>query len=642
MVRASRLFLLGLSAIFIQSSPGQERVENLKSAPLHPDSTRLKNTATILTDKNLNTYNTAGAVNYRNEFGPLSLSLSELFVSTVVQIDRKRVTDEQYFDLLAKHRITDRLRAVGKISSLIVSDNQSLGITNVSAHGIYGGIAFTPVRYFIVSPLIGMRYENQTDQRDKGLSYLLGLDTDSLVYEGYRTYLNGKWQYDRLSPRVAETRTINLNAVKYFVGRTRNFFGFKYSRNRRDFYSPADAGIRSRYAVTSNIETRSEDAFAVSDSLDYDVGRNLLLRIQGSMFSREIGRETRYKYYAVNPNPGANTSTQELKIEGSTEAIFNIGSSLSSSLRFFYHERDEKHQVQPDDSLSTSSFTKYASLEEQRNNHSRRTSLSSNITLALSASHSLSLTGSASILRYDTPSKDNNDDRDEVWHNVNLTIFSRFNQHLYLRTSADVNLVHLVYLASARSADNTWNRIFRLSPRLEYSPTTTVTSVNTFEVLANYTAYDFEYPSSPIRSFVFRQFGLNDSTAIELTNRFSIAIFALGRFYERGELRWDVFAERPLAYVEEKTFIGELRYWLTARLLFSVGIRSFNQSRFAYIGNERHIDQQLRSTGPITSIHWGAAGQTEFAVTGWYEDQRQTGAPQRGIANMAMTLVLHI
>ncbi len=617
----------------------QERVEDLKPTARQSDSL---NTASIFTDKNLNTYSTFGAVRYRGGAGPLSLSVNELFVSTVIQTDRKRITDEQNFDLFARHRLTDRLQAAGKVSSLVVSDNQSLGITNVSAHAVYGGVEFSPVRSFAVTPLVGMRYENQTDQRDRGPSYLLGFDSDSMEYGGYRTEMNGKWQYDHLSPRVVETRNINVSAEKTFLDRTRNVVQFKYSRNRRDFYSPADAGMQARFGVSSNIETRTEDAFAAGDSLDYDIGRQILLKFQGNIFSRQIDRETRYKTYLDNPNPGANTTTKELKIEGSTEAIMTLGSSLTSSLRLFYQERDEKHQVQPDDSLSTGNLTKYTSREERRNNHSRRTTLSSNITMAFSSSQSLSVTGSTSILRYDTPSQENDDDRDELWHNVNLTFFSRFNQHLHLRVSVDLNLVHLVYLGSTRSADNTWNRIFRLSPRLEYSPTKAVTSVNTFEVLANYTAYDFEYPSSPIRSFVFRQFGFNDSTTVELTHRLSVELFALARFFERGEFRWEDFAERPLTYVEETTFIGALRYQLTARLLFSVGIRYFNQSRFAYKGNDRQIDQLLRSTGPISAIAWNVGGRTELAVKGWYEDQRQTGAPHRGIANMTMALVVHI
>jgi len=97
-----------------------------------------------------------------------------------------------------------------------------------------------------------------------------------------------------------------------------------------------------------------------------------------------------------------------------------------------------------------------------------------------------------------------------------------------------VNLSHLVYLSPQRSADNTWNRIFRLSPRFAYKPSEKFFSFNTFEVLANYTTYDFEFISASVRSYVFRQFAFIDSTEVGISNRFSLGWYHYLRFYERG------------------------------------------------------------------------------------------------------------
>ena len=254
----------------------------------------------------------------------------------------------------------------------------------------------------------------------------------------------------------------------------------------------------------------------------------------------------------------------------------------------------------------------------------------------------LSLTASTSLLRYDTPRADNDDDRDELAYILSCSYYSRFSRHLTMRIFIDANLAHLVYLESTRSADNTWNRILRLSPRLEYIPSDAVTSVNTFEVLANYTSYDFEYPSSPIRSFVFRQFGFNDSTAIDLTGRLGIDLYGVLKLYERGELQWAEFQERPVTYFDERTIMGSFRYRFPGGLLFSVGIRYFNQSRFAYAGSERTLDQRLRSIGPVTAIEWLIGNRTSYSLKGWYEDQLQTGAPNRGFVTMTMSLAVHL
>src|SRR5262249_10337383 len=151
------------------------------------------------------------------------------------------------------------------------------------------------------------------------------------------------------------------------------------------------------------------------------------------------------------------------------------------------------------------------------------------------------------------------------------------NRYLSLAFTADVNLTHLVYLFGERSADNTWNRIFRLAPRLDYHPSEAVSSLNVFEVLANYTSYDFEYPGSPIRSYAYRQYRLMDSTTIGITGRTRLSLFGHLRLYERGEFQWDSFAERPLNYFQDKTLIAAIYYTLKEGLLFSVGIRYFSQ-----------------------------------------------------------------
>lgn len=614
----------------------QEQPERL-SSHYKSDSLSSRNLALISFDRFLDTYQWNGRASYSAVLGNLSFLLGEQFLSTLIRTDRNRITDQQQFDLSMKYRIADRLHAATKTSSFSVSDNRSIGISNVSSNAFYGGIEFQPIERLTIAPLIGLRLENQIDQRDQGISYLVNLSSNELEYEGYRTQLDGRFQYDKLAPRILESRNLYLNSEKVFFERTRNRFLFGYSRNRRDFYSPVDDIIRKQFNVTSNIETRSEDAFAVVDSLDYSIGSGFLLTLQGNIFTRDIDRETKYHSYTT-ATPAPNTAIRELRIGGGAQASYRAGDDFNGFVQLTYQERDESHQVQPDDSLSQSSLLTFTRIQERRNNHSRRTSLASAVTVGLPTSDAIMISGSASLLRYDTPSTDNDDDRDELWYIANLTMLHRISQHLSLRLSADANLTHLVYVSSRRSADNTWNRIFRISPRLEYLPTRTVKTVNIFEVLANYTAYDFEYPASPVRSFVFRQFGFIDSSTIDFTRRFSLDLFGQLRFYERGELHWDAFTERPLNYFEDRTYIASVRYNLNPRLLFSVGIRYFSQLRFGYSGSERIVESYMRSSGPITAVVWHVSGRSEFTIRGWYEQQSQTGAPGRTFTNMTMLL----
>ena len=70
---------------------------------------------------------------------------------------------------------------------------------------------------------------------------------------------------------------------------------------------------------------------------------------------------------------------------------------------------------------------------------------------------------------------------------------------------ATVNLNHLVYLRSQRSANNNWERLYALYPALLIRPWDNLTVNQRFSISANYTEYDFEDLFTDIKSNIFRQ-----------------------------------------------------------------------------------------------------------------------------------------
>lgn len=599
-----------------------------------PDTARPNNNASISLDKSLDTYHWTGLAAYDNIFGPWSMQFREQFLSMLINTDPQLIRDEQTLNLFLKHRVTDRFQSAFQVSSYSLSDNQNVGIGSASSQAFYAGAEFEPLERLALLPMLGYRFDNQLDQHDRGVSYQLGIASDSLAYGGYRTSLNGKMEYDKLDPRAAETRNVSLVIDKDFFEQTRNALRVQYSRNRRDFYDAADTTIQRQYGVSNNIETRTDDSYAFSDILDYSLGREMLLSFQGNVVSREVTRGLRYEDLTNPRRPTLGMTISELTFDGGVQANYTPGGFLSGSLKFFYQERDEEHAIQPEQNELTVVSDSLSRVEERKNNHARRTILALNLGMAPSHVDSVALSATTTLLHYDTPIALNDDQRDELRYILSLTAMHRFNRYLNIRLLAEADLTHLVYLLATRSADNTWNRIFRLSPRLAYVSGGGVSSVNTFEVLANYTVYDFEYSVSPIRSFAFRQFGFVDSTRVELTRRLAVEWFSQIRLYERGELHWQEFSEQPLNYFEDKTYIGTAQYLFRERLVFSLGIRYFSQSRFSYQGTERQLDSFLRSIGPITGVRWSVGQRTELSVKGWYEDQSLTGQPSRSFTNV--------
>jgi hypothetical protein len=627
--------------LFPHPSPAQEVYGELHPAPARQDTVRQTNFATISFDKSINTYHWNVFGSYQNSWGADSVKLGDQFLSTLIQTDRKLITDEHVLDLGFRHRLSEGLAAGMRASFFSLSDNKNIGISDASSQAVYGGISIQPESRINIDPFVGIRYDHQIDQRDHGPSYLVDFGARGLDYNGYTTFLAGEWEYDNLAPRILETRSTALSIEKIFFEQTRNMLRAGYNRNRRDFYVPADSSIVRQFNSSHNIESRTDDAFSVFDSLGYGLAKNLSMAFEGTVFTRSVGREDRLRT-ALSRQLTPNTQINELRLESALQIDYTPWNSLHGMARISYQEREEDHTVEGASPAALLNPNSAAGFEERKNNHSKRTSIATNISLGYSPSDTVWLAGSGSILRYDTPSSLNDDDRDELWYILSLTVRHRLNQHFTLWLQANVNLNHLVYLLSSRSADNSWNRVFRLAPRLAYSPFNDLASLNTFEVLANYSVYDFEYPSSPIRSFAFRQFAFIDSTVLNLSSRLSLAWFSHIKLYEQGELRWDDFSERPSTYSEDRTYLGTVQYLLGRGLLFSGGIRYFSQRRYVYTGQERTLNGYLRSIGPVTSIVWNVSGHTEFSTQGWFENQTQSESQSRSFANMTMSLIVHM
>ncbi len=635
----ARAFLLtALLPIVLQSVSGQEPID-LRNQPSSADSVR--NRLSILFTNVFNSYHWGGRAAYRSDTGSVTLSVNEQFLSSVLRTDKIFITDQQQADLTLHQRLSSTLRLSTRASSFIVSDDRGINLGQLSTSNLYGGVEYRPLFRFALEPLIGVSFDKQLGESDRGISYLLSASLDTVDFSGYTTVVNGLWNYDQLIPRQRETRTLLISIDKPFFEETRNSLQGLYSHTRRDVYTPADAFTQQQYGVQHNIESRTEDIIGLIDTLGYSLGRQTVLSLRGTVAGREIGRQTRYLNTAAPSQSSLPTTIDEFRLESSALLSTVPLDGVRASVRFDYLERDERHTLD-NPGLGPAVYTPLAQVEERKNNHSRRTGLNADLSIRFSRDHTLDLSGSGNLLRYDTPSLENDDDRDELWYVFEATTYHRISRSLTAQITADAHLMHLVYLNSTRSASNTWNRVLRLAPTLEYMPSSVLFSSNTFEVLANYTSYDFEFPSSPIQSFAYRQFSFHDSTRYRLTQRLSLLWMHHLKFYEQGQFRWDDFSELPVNYYEDKLYVVSARYQLNSGLLFSVGFRYFSQIRYNYLASERQVDRFLRSTGPSTEIAWTPAEQTSWSLQGWYERQRQTGATVQGYTTVTMTFQFHM
>ncbi|MCW9098505.1 MAG: hypothetical protein OQJ93_14060, partial [Ignavibacteriaceae bacterium] len=269
------------------------------------------------------------------------------------------------------------------------------------------------------------------------------------------------------------------------------------------------------------------------------------------------------------------------------------------------------------------------------NNNSYRATVSIQSNVYLSRKDQLTLSLFHSKLKYDTPSAENDDDRDELLTIGRLRYTRYLSPFFQLFTNLEGTVSHLVYLFASRSANNNINRVLRLSAGGYYNGAK-FSSLNNFEVSANYTVYDFQDITSNLRSISFRQFTATDSTNYRITGNFSFVLTAYAKLTSQGELDWGNFSEAPQRYLQE--IFADPKFGIVSNSsFFALGLRYFSLNAFKYNKSERVIDSEFLSIGPLFEIVIGTK-MLFLKLNSWYEFISDNSNIDRERLNFILTM----
>jgi hypothetical protein len=632
---SSICFLLLLTIPIVHA---QENQRLLDIAPADSAPGPRLNRLSVGLERNLSTFNWLGRASLDTTLLGTTIGFLGQFASNTVLLggapSANLRSDQQNLSLLLGRRIEQHVTSLLQWNSLVYSDNKSVGLGQAAFHSLLGGARYSPAEQTELSSLIGYRWDRQVGVPDKGVSYTLAANARDIDVGGYSFSGEGQYHEDILKPRNLQQHYLRATTQKIFSENARDSLGVGYGKTRREFYAVANG----------NIESRIENLVSFTNALEYDLDRDFTTSVFITIQNRSLDKSIRH--YSSIPDPVArfNTTIDEFRLETYLQAAYRSqeGRFLATA-RLAYAERNEQHALETNPGFTAQSRDQ-RSIEERKNNLSRRTSLAGQATTVLSSSDTISFSGAISILRYDTP-VENYDDRDEQLIALSLSSMHRFSPVLSAGLSLEATLSHLVYLYGqtstlggfSPSANNYMNRVFRLSSRTLYRPIRQITSYNTFEVLANYTVYDFEQLVSSVQSYSFRQFGWMDSSSVDLTHRVGLDFFGYLKLYENGQLKWSEFSERTENSFVDRTLSSQVRFTPEPGLVFAAGIRYFNQARYVFLDGLKTLDMTIRSLGPSCSIRWDIGTHSRLVLAGWYEKRRITST-QTPANNSVQTL----
>jgi hypothetical protein len=579
--------------------------------------TNKKNSLNTRLEKQLNTFYLTSFFNLTGFSNSFLYDINENYNSTLVNSTDKSIRDEHYLNLKSEYIISSPLRIGFLASNNILSDNRKIEINSASISNAAVFTTYTPAEKIYVSPFIGYTNNRQIGENDSGL--LLGFEglVDNLDISNWNINADVRLRDEDITPRKNTTRNLALVASSLFEENVTNTIGIKLFQARKDFYYAADPATLAYFDVVNNIQSRTESGYIIEDRLNYShVLPFLSLDLLGRVNYRSIDRDTRYKLPQVTSTSAFDSKVNELKIEFESNATI-VTDKFNGTLRINYSERDENNIAKNYLGVSNTFFDQRSDLESMKNNTTLRGTLSFAGNYDFSKDDRLFISLYQNKLRYDTPSSENFDDRDEVLSMVRL----KYSHALTPFFTAFVNLEgtynHVVYIFSENSSNNNVNRVIRLSSGGEYKGFN-LSSTNIFEVSANYTVYDFEDLVPNYRSFSFRQLNIVDSTTFKLSGNVFINHYGYVKLSEQGDLKWASFSTRPMRYLEEIYSEPKLNF-IISKLILSGGLRFFALNTFTYLVKQKIPESEFLSIAPVSEISLNISTSLFFRLYGYYE-----------------------
>jgi len=388
-----------------------------------------------------------------------------------------------------------------------------------------------------VTPLLGFKWDKRTDTPDKGLRH--GIDVSvyetkigEYTTEGYINYTS-----ENLNARHNNNHYLAASLHRTFHEGTADTLQYTYNRRRRDYY----------VSLAGNLETRKEVSQNVLNILTYNIFDRTDMRIKTEFLTGNVNISSAgVDDVIIKRLRKDRTSNIEITLN-------TLKGQHTARVHFNYENAQQRY------TSTTPADRVFGAVPfDTPDNNSKKLALGLSADGVPFYSHRYSVQCFIEKFQYDTPSRNNYDDRDEfrVWFNGRYMY--RINPGLSVTINALANLDHLVYIFRQRSADNNWNRIFQTGSLVEYRSPSGIKVTGNFSVLANYVDYDFDDEFVQVRSFVFRKFSMNQTVTMPVTHKGRIETHVQLDLEENGLLKWKQFVQNII--IERKILTGSIKY----------------------------------------------------------------------------------
>ncbi len=588
----------------------------------------------ISSNKHLNTLNFRGNIFYKKDFGNVNYAVDGGYSSAYFFATQKSFRSSHLINTYADYSFYNWLASGFYLKRSYYNDDQRLAISSAEVNQ---GMLYTKIKLRNIFNIIsfgGISNNIQAGLNDSGPIYgvegnIYRLGIEDLDFNGRFHFSN-----EDISPRKNSLR--NINFILKTVGNNifQNYLFAGFNETRKDFYTPIDSTLSSVFDVTNNIESRTESNYSIKDKFRVFLSKKSHFDISGKINKKNVARSKRYILSSLATTSTFDPIVNRLSIN-IVGAFSHIEEDLQVSVNGGFNSREETFTVKEIDGANDIFYSLRQNQESKKDNVSKLEFITGSLKYNLSSKNILYFSLYQRKLKYDTPSEENFDDRDELLTMLRLRFTRKFNPFFTMHFNLEGSQNHLVYIFAERSSNNNIKRILKFSGEGVYRGKY-VTSKNSAEVSANYTVYDFEDITQNYQSYAFRQFIAKDSSSIRISRLFSINTFAYTKISEQGEFSWKSFSEKPFQYRSE--IYAEPSLFLTYNLFnIGLGLRYYELKNYNYSLLQLTPVSDYSSLGPSLRIITPFSEIIRLSFYGWYEFVNKDNTPTQKQTNFNLS-----
>ena len=460
------------------------------------------------------------------------------------------------------------------------------------------GSIFRPDSSVRITAAAGRRWDQREGFDDQGFSASLTAEMQDLIWGGYENNLNLFAQQEELGARLNQELRLQYGLDKEFSVSSSDRLAIHYRQKRHDYHIWGSAAIGTRWDTDQSFQNQ----------LRYDLSRQL-----GFLLDSQVSG-SRHEDRSV-----AGSAVREETNTGSALTLRAERGQMAGWLRLKFDWGAQEDAT---------------GLKRERG-----TSLEQGLTWAASARDSLNLAAAARKRQYDTSDTANYDDRDRLRYEIDLLYGHVFDEHFRASNRLQVILEHLVYIYGAKSDQNNWNRIFKLSPEVSFEPYLGWANLARFELAANFTDYDFELDPAFIKSTVYRRYSVMDSLAWAMARGWSMDLEYSLDLEDGGRLLWDDWVEQIAEeYRTHRAFV-RLNRETPAGVRFAAGFSTYQRKGWQYtlepsLGTVKSPFLFISRWGPVLQLSYPSNSGVSIEAAGDLSWVHQWGSEDYSIVNL--------